>query len=84
MRQPPQKLLRQGVASFCRYIQSESLSPERQATLRQRAEGLADRIAKAMGAKSENDRLVVWEELNQLSHKQIENKRLKALGVEGY
>lgn len=37
-----------------------------------------------MGAKDENEKLMVWEELNRLSHRQIENKRLKDLGVEGY
>ena len=84
MGQPPQKLLRQGVASFCRYIHSESLAPGRQDALRLKAERLADRIAKAMGAKDENDRRVVWEELHRLAHRQIENRRLKDLGVEGY
>jgi hypothetical protein len=84
MKQPPQKLLRQAVAAFIRYIQSDRLSADRQTTLRQKAEHLADETAKAMGAKDENERLVVWEELNRLAHRQIENERLKALGVEGF
>jgi len=84
MRQPPQKLLRQAVTAFCDYIRSEHLSPDRQEKLRSKAEGLAGRVAKAMGAKDENEKLMVWEELNRLSHRQIENKRLKDLGVEGY
>ena len=37
-----------------------------------------------MGAKDEDKKLMVWEELNRLSHRQIENTRLKDLGVEGY
>jgi hypothetical protein len=84
MRQPPQKLLRQAVAAFCSYIQSDRLPAGRQTTLRQKAEHLADETAKAMGAKDENERLMVWEELNRHAHRQIENKRLKTLGVEGY
>ena len=84
MRQPPQKLLRQAVTAFCGYIRSEHLSLDRQEKLRSKAEGLAGRVAKAMGAKDEDKKLMVWEELNRLSHRQIENKRLKDLGVEGY
>ena len=84
MIQPPQKLFKQAVAAFCSYIQSESLSPKRQESLKQEAEHLAGKIAKAMKAKDENERLVVWEELNRLAHHQVENKRLKALGVEGF
>ena len=61
MKQVPE-LLRQAVAAFIRYIQSDRLSADRQTTLRQKAEHLADETAKAMGAKDENERLVVWED----------------------
>jgi hypothetical protein len=84
MNQPPEKLLKQAVRGFCDYIKSERLPARRQDSLRAKAEHLADEVSRSMGAKDDNERLMVWEELNRLSHQQIENKRLKALGVEGY
>jgi hypothetical protein len=84
MRQPPQRLLRQAVTAFGRYNQAEHLPSDQQEALRTKAQGLADEVAEKMGAKDHTDRLVVWEELCRLSHRQKENRRLKALGVEGY
>lgn len=84
MIEPPQKLLKQAVAAFCRYIEADDKTPEQQEILRTKAESLAKAVSKAMKARDENEELVVWEELNRHAHRKIENKRLKALGVEGF
>ena len=84
MHQPPQRLIRQAVAAFCGYMQSERLPPGRQEDLRRKAERLAGRVTRSMGAKDDNERLMVWEEITHHAHRQIESRRLKALGVEGY
>ena len=84
MRQPPQKLLRQAVAAVASVMSSERLPPGRQERLRLRAQSLALKVEKAMGAGTHDEKLAVWEELNRHALRQNEHKRLKTLGVEGY
>jgi hypothetical protein len=84
MHQPPQRLLRQAVTAVAAVMLSEHLPPGRQEALRQRAKTLTLKVEKAMGAATPDEKLVVWEGLNDHAFRQNRNKHLHDTGVEGY
>lgn len=84
MIQPPRSLLRKAIKTGCQYKRSENLTPSRQESLRIKTQNLFRQVTRAMKAKNYDDKLIVWEQLNEHVARQLKNERLRSLGVEGY
>ena len=84
MIQPPQLLLRKAIKAGIKYKRSENLNPSQQESLRIKTQNLFKQVTRTMKAKNDDEKLIVWEQLNEHVTRQIKNERLRSLGIEGY